>query len=608
MRFRNDIQGLRALAVFFVLIFHIDKNWLPGGFIGVDMFFVVSGYLISSIILTKKNKRTFSFKEFYISRIKRIVPAYFVFLIVTTFFVSYIYFLSDAYIYRDALLWSILFVSNSYFAKLDTYFGALSSENPLLHTWTLAVEMQFYLFLPLMLIFLSRAKSRWLLMILTGVLCIYSTYQVIYLGNKDGMYFSLIARSPEFFLGVLLNFYQFNFANKTKLRNVLNLTGGFLLFGSLVFINERSAFPGVTALLPCFGVSLILITKEGPLSKFISNRTFVYIGELSYSIYLWHWPILALYRYYYGKYDIDNVFHLIAILILVAILSWLSYRYVENSFRKSVWNKKRVQSFLLIVFLLGVSGYVLMKINRNFNNFPVEFSSQIAHGLESHAETYVSDILRGDTLSKDTLLLIGDSHALAMNSFFELLGKRNGFCFESVTNSRYVPILGVDSSDIETRYYSQHKKLAEIAFKKMKQSKIIFFAKAWRFEIPSLGEALENIIMELDTNQHVIILSDFPEVNASPIRVNRSITKNRDNPFAWIVSTYLPSEDIFELVRKYENVHYLDLSHSPVFSNTPYYKDTIMYYDDDHLNRYGSEEYALSSEEKFIDFLSTILP
>src|SRR5690606_16844421 len=116
MQFRYDIQGLRALAVSFVLIFHINKDWLPGGFIGVDMFFVISGYLISSIILNKKNKEIFSFKDFYLSRIKRIVPAYLVFLIITTILVSFIFLTPDANKYRVALLWASIFNSNNYFA------------------------------------------------------------------------------------------------------------------------------------------------------------------------------------------------------------------------------------------------------------------------------------------------------------------------------------------------------------------------------------------------------------------------------------------------------------------------------------------------------------
>jgi peptidoglycan/LPS O-acetylase OafA/YrhL len=151
--FRYDIQGLRAIAVLAVLIFHINKEWLPGGFIGVDIFFVISGYLITSIILEQKEANRFSFINFYISRIRRIVPAYYALIFVVMLAVSFQYIPTDINIISSSFKNAILFNGNNYFKRLDTYFGASASENPLLHTWTLAVEMQFYLFLPIIITF-----------------------------------------------------------------------------------------------------------------------------------------------------------------------------------------------------------------------------------------------------------------------------------------------------------------------------------------------------------------------------------------------------------------------------------------------------------------------
>lgn len=170
MEFRKDIQGLRAIAVLFVFIFHINSSWLPGGFIGVDIFFVISGFLISSIILHKLDNNRFSFKDFYISRIKRIVPAYYFLLLIVAFFGVFFFMTSDINVFRKSFFWSLLFNSNHYFTSLDTYFGASSSENPLLHTWTLAVEMKFYLFLPILL-FLGVLKLRIIIKIKYIILC-----------------------------------------------------------------------------------------------------------------------------------------------------------------------------------------------------------------------------------------------------------------------------------------------------------------------------------------------------------------------------------------------------------------------------------------------------
>ncbi|WP_448636327.1 acyltransferase family protein [Pedobacter panaciterrae] len=203
MEFRNDIQGLRAIAVLLVFTFHLSPQILPGGFIGVDIFFVISGYLISSIVLHKIDNNKFSLLDFYYGRIKRIVPAYLVLLIALAAISAFIFVPSDIAGLRKGLFWSAIFNSNNYFATLDNYFGASSNENPILHTWTLAVEMQFYLFLPILLLFIKNKKILILtLTIITLIFLGYGTFEVLS-NNKGSMYYSLLARSPEFFIGVL---------------------------------------------------------------------------------------------------------------------------------------------------------------------------------------------------------------------------------------------------------------------------------------------------------------------------------------------------------------------------------------------------------------------
>ena len=144
MQYRYDIQGLRAVAVLLVFFFHLNANLLSGGFVGVDVFFVISGYLISGIILHKKEQNKFQFIDFYISRFKRLLPAYLIFLLVTFLVATLLYLPSDIIGVRNSVFWSSIFYSNKYLSELDNYFGMSSQENPLLHTWTLAIEMQFY--------------------------------------------------------------------------------------------------------------------------------------------------------------------------------------------------------------------------------------------------------------------------------------------------------------------------------------------------------------------------------------------------------------------------------------------------------------------------------
>ena len=158
MQYRYDIQGLRGVAVLLVFFFHLNANLLSGGFVGVDVFFVISGYLISGIILHKKEQNKFQFVDFYISRFKRLLPAYLVFLLVTFLAATLLYLPSDIIGVRNGVFWSSIFYSNKYLSTLDTYFGMSSQENPLLHTWTLAIEMQFYFLLPILLFFIKNKK------------------------------------------------------------------------------------------------------------------------------------------------------------------------------------------------------------------------------------------------------------------------------------------------------------------------------------------------------------------------------------------------------------------------------------------------------------------
>src|SRR5690606_25350016 len=205
MQFRNDIQGLRAIAFILVFIFHLNPHWLPGGYIGVDMFFVISGYLITSIILHQKEKGSFNFISFYEKRIKRIAPAYYVAILLIAVAGCYFYLQSDTIRLRSGLYRAVAFLSNQFFASGESYFGAALSENPLLHTWSLAIEMQFYLILPFLLIFIRNKYLPYVISALLLILTAYSTYGLYYTDNFSAIYFSLLSRIPEFFVGVLLS-------------------------------------------------------------------------------------------------------------------------------------------------------------------------------------------------------------------------------------------------------------------------------------------------------------------------------------------------------------------------------------------------------------------
>lgn len=617
-QYRLDIQGLRAIAVLSVLLFHINKDFLSGGFIGVDIFFVISGYLVSGIILRQKENQSFSFKDFYVGRIKRIVPAYYVLIIAVLLVGSYLLLNTDISSLRHNVFWAFLFNSNHYLSTLDNYFGVSSSENPLLHTWTLAVEMQVYLLLPFLLFFINKKRVIVLLIILFILIEIYTQYQITAANNKTFVYFSLLSRAPEFFVGILINIITIPKDILNKISNALSIIGIILIISSTILLSESSLFPGLLALPACIGTALLIISKDGIINKLLSTKPMAFIGELSYSIYLWHWPILAFYRYYYCSYEIP-LLDVLLLLILIFITSYTSYRLIETHFR-TLPTKSFFAQFAGIPLCIIVLLYICPKVNAKINYIDWIYSSpEGLIGWKTHGKQYKEDIIIGDLNSKDTILLLGDSHALGFATFMDKIGKENHFACRSITNDRYPAIPGLElirlplsTDSILVRepsydYIQAYNKMSSIAKEYIPKAKTIVFVKSYDTNImPSLITALEKIIENLSEKQSFIIVSDFPVFDKAPLRLNRDIIKNKSKKFELSITQADIPADVKELANKYSNVYILDISDSKAFKNIPFYNDTIMYYDRSHLNTYGLKKYAESSGDKLVSLLKSI--
>lgn len=208
INYRPDIQGLRAIAVLVVLLFHFNSAWLPGGFVGVDVFLVISGFLIVSILLNRKARPDYhlgsTLRYFYTSRIKRIIPAYFAMLVLVSLLAAVLFLSQDLGIYQQGLKQAIWFNSNHYFAGFGDYFAPANHEQPLLHTWSLAVEIQFYLLAPLLVLLLPTNALKWTLVILLIGFTAIAEYRLRVLGIQHATYYSLYACLPEFFAGGLV--------------------------------------------------------------------------------------------------------------------------------------------------------------------------------------------------------------------------------------------------------------------------------------------------------------------------------------------------------------------------------------------------------------------
>lgn len=608
MEYRKDIQGLRAIAVISVLLFHLNDQILPGGFVGVDIFFVISGFLISSLLLHQKENGTLSIKKFYLNRIKRILPAYYVFLLIITFVVICIYIPSDVYSFRSKLFHSFIFNSNNFFATLSNYFGPSSIENPLLHTWTLSIEMQFYMLLPFIIGFTNRKRSIYLCCFFCIFFLLYTQYQII-LGYKNLMYFSLIARAPEFLIGVIFTLANWTNNFSKKKQSYMGILGMILILSSFFLINPKSTFPGIITLRPCGGTILIIANKNGLVNTIISSKFFVWIGELSYSIYLWHWGVLALIRYHNMQYFLCG-YQYIFVILITFILSYASYKYIEIYFRKMP-SGKFVLRFSIVPFIIIILAFSLKYISINSKGFPLELTSFRGVGEENHVK-YTKDFLLGDSLSNDTLLLLGNSHGYVLKPFFDYLGKRNNFCFHSITNNTYSTIPGFSKEFFETRTdYESYNDLVSVVKEKIPHVKIIIIATVYDLEkVQEYISALSYLNSLIDTTQQsIIILNDYPSVDVNPIRKNKSILKSESNFLSFNLEHHELPLEVLEFIKNNSAFHYLNLTHSSFFREAPYYNDTVIYYDNNHLNKYGSIKYAVETEQEMmllIDLLRDI--
>ncbi|WP_167381739.1 acyltransferase family protein [Pseudoalteromonas agarivorans] len=358
MQFRKDINGLRAFAVIAVVLFHFNPATLPGGFAGVDVFFVISGYLMTGIIFKKLDANNFSLFSFYIARARRIIPALAT-LCLALLLYGWLYLIpSEFQLLSKHTSVSMGFISNLAYWRESGYFDAISHEKWLLHTWSLSVEWQFYIIYPALLLLLKRKftlsaiKKFILCSTIVGFLyCIYASYT-----TPNLAYYFLSSRAWEMMIGGLAYLYPFKF--NSTVRKTSHLIGIALILASYILIDETNYWPGFLALIPCLGAYLIIIARDN-YSFLTGNYIFQKIGTWSYSIYLWHWPLVIFYYERSGGHSSPIVY-----IFLSVFFGVLSYRYIESiNFRQpsnlSITNIIKFKPVLITLFiaLLSVAIY-----------------------------------------------------------------------------------------------------------------------------------------------------------------------------------------------------------------------------------------------------------
>jgi peptidoglycan/LPS O-acetylase OafA/YrhL len=429
MNYRKEIDGLRALAVLPVILFHAGFNIFSGGFVGVDIFFVISGYLITSVILNELEQGKFSIINFYERRARRILPALF-FIMLACIPISWFVLLpKDMQSFSKSLIAVPIFASNILFRHEAGYFDLASELKPLLHTWSLAVEEQYYLIFPFLLMFFWKYGRKKILIILGGFFLIsFGLAQWGTSAKPASAYCILLARGWELLAGAFAAFFlsRKNYSeSKTNLCEIVSEIAGWIGIALILYAifthNKNTPYPGLYALFPTIGTLLIILfaKKDTTLGKFLGNQVFVSFGLISYSAYLWHQPLFAFVRHK-SLMEPDHIIFSV-LCILTFILAYLTWRYIETPFRvKKYLNRKQIFQYSLIgsVFFIGVGliGYytdgVFIKSTGRLEALELDNRIAVNYGLnkECDGDYTESDLCR--TSDNPEVLVWGDSFSM----------------------------------------------------------------------------------------------------------------------------------------------------------------------------------------------------
>jgi peptidoglycan/LPS O-acetylase OafA/YrhL len=444
-KYRPDIDGLRAVAVLSVILYHAGVRQLSGGFVGVDVFFVISGYLITQYIDNRIQAGRFSIVEFYERRIRRILPALFFLLLAATLAAYFVLLPQDLVKFAKSEIATVAFVPNLFFFYWGSgYFETGTKLKPLLHMWSLGVEEQFYIFFPLIMFLVSRWGRRtkvvsiWLLF--AGSLLL-SCWAVQFRGLRDESFYMVPFRAWELLLGSLMALGAFPLLKSGTLRNVLAAIGFCAILISAFVYSSSTPFPGLSAALPCLGAALIIYADENGATltgTLLSARPMVFVGLISYSLYLWHWPVIVYAKQLIGRpLTLTERIVAVSFSLMAATLSW---RFVERPFR-SLSSGPRRNTLFLQAATAGVCLLALAQVAVKVHGLPQRFPQQaIAYADAGSDWGTEQDVCRTsrqieqlpqchfgvNQKTAPDFLLWGDSHAESLAPAFDALAQSSG--------------------------------------------------------------------------------------------------------------------------------------------------------------------------------------
>lgn len=612
--YRPDIDTLRAVAVLSVVVFHFERAWLPGGFLGVDIFFVISGFLITSIIHREMKDGTFSFKSFYIRRIKRILPAFFAVVFVTLLVAAFFYSPDDYKFLGRSAFASVLFAANLYFARGQGYFDPAQEEKPLLHIWSLSVEEQYYFLFPLLCLWLVKQGWRRQFVCL-AVLIVASAGAALLPAFGLDKYYLPHLRAGEMLIGSLAAVWM----QYCRLKNSFpaerfaapaSLVSAVVLTACLVFYRpEMPFFPGVAALLPCFAAAALIYFNgfDHRFKKLFALKWVVFVGLSSYSLYLWHWPVLAFARFWLGEPELPLTWMLPLALVVVS-LSLLSYYLVEQPCRKikPAFGRNAVLLYVLPAAAVAVCWQILMQspliekyriggLARDYSSCHNNFDKRCIWGAENR---------------KPTVLMLGDSHADHYKTFVDTVGKSENWAATLVSADTCAYAEGYRSRLFDSS--SACRAVHEYARTHLQEYPVVFLAMRWGNQMDSQSIAYDpQFFTKFDATlarlskekQAVYLFTDTPTLTRHGLRSYKlSQVFGHPQPAFTPDETHrnvlLGNRKMKETAARYPNVHIVDTA-SLMPAGFEYGGKPLLS-DADHINPYGGRVLADKFLQKHI--------
>ena len=632
MEYRKDIDGLRAFAVLPVIFFHAGFSLFSGGYLGVDIFFVISGFLISGIILCDLENNRFTISNFYERRIRRILPALFVVLILSSL-VAYLVLLPGEMRKFSQSLFSVIFFASNIFFWLDSnYFDSGSELKPLLHTWSLSVEEQFYIFFPLLMILIWKLsmKLQQTVIVIILFLSLILTSGIVPIDSSAKFYW-LPFRAWELLLGVIAMYISKNsLLLNSSLKQLLSIVGLMAIFVPMILYDSSTPTPSLWTLIPCFGCFLLLAfgSESTVVGKLLSLRVFVFIGLLSYSAYLWHQPIFVFSR-------ILNISELSfaqygPLILLTFFLAYLSYRFIETPLRNRKKYSFRPILFVMSILAIGIAAFGLRGhfTEGYMDRFTkAELSNYLVFDKEENecVGTIPKELW---CLNDDSeLIVIGDSHADALFRGFSKDDKLSKIilygCPPLVNITKENDNFGPDcNNDFKNalEYISSNENLKYVIL----HSRWPLFVEQTRFDNKEGGVEYgdeirisftnsfkknyqesfrdafkETIKLISDLGKQVIVVYPVPEVGWHvPTVVTRNKLMNIDkNELSTSYEVFLDrtknSYDILDSATQHTPIR---IYPEKIFCNTfqekrctAYFEGKLFYGDDDHLSLLGAQ-------------------